>query len=186
MSGVELPAAMITTAMTKVEARVCVGIDRCYAFPHRLEDARETGTPNGRCEVGWVVSKAGRESWDVWLAVSTGLVKLLQQAAACADGFYACFMLQNDVTQYSNMVTSCYTTMWHSIPRAAMLTSKFAANASVTSSACNRNTEARFDNVRMDPAHARSRHRDVPNRGTPHAYVSRERQACAGLAASCP
>ena len=27
-------------------------------------------------------------------------------------------MLNNDVTQYSNMVTSCCTTMWHSTLRA--------------------------------------------------------------------
>jgi len=32
--------------------------------------------------VGWIVSKRGRESWDVWLAVSTELVRLLQQADA--------------------------------------------------------------------------------------------------------
>jgi hypothetical protein len=28
------------------------------------------------------VSKGGRESWDVWLEVSTGLVKLIRQADA--------------------------------------------------------------------------------------------------------
>jgi hypothetical protein len=72
--------AMITAAMAKADARVCVGSDRCYAFPHRLEDARETCTPKGRCKVGWVVSQGGRESHDVWREVSTGLIKLVPQA----------------------------------------------------------------------------------------------------------
>jgi hypothetical protein len=43
---------------------------------------RETCTAKGRCKVGWIVSKGGRESWDVWLEVSTGLVKLIAQAGA--------------------------------------------------------------------------------------------------------
>ena len=46
------------------------------------EDARATCTPKGRCKVGWIVSKGGRESFDVWLEVSTGLVKLIRQAEA--------------------------------------------------------------------------------------------------------
>ncbi len=73
---------MTTAAMTKADARVCVGSHRCYAFPDRLEDARETCTPKGRCKVGWIVSKGGRESWDVWLEVATGLVKLIEQVNA--------------------------------------------------------------------------------------------------------
>jgi hypothetical protein len=36
----------------------------------------------GRCTVGWIVCKGGRESWNVWLEVSTGLVKLIAQAHA--------------------------------------------------------------------------------------------------------
>ena len=64
---------------TQADRRVCVGSDRCFALPYRLEDARETCTPKGRCTVGWVISKGGRESWDVWLEVSTGLVKLIAQ-----------------------------------------------------------------------------------------------------------
>ena len=72
----------IASAMAKAEARVCVTSDRCFAFPHRLEDARETCTPKGRCKVGWIVSRGGRESWDVWLAESTGLVKLVPKANA--------------------------------------------------------------------------------------------------------
>ncbi len=34
----------------------------------------------GRCKVGWIVSRGGRESWDVWLEVSTGLVKLIARS----------------------------------------------------------------------------------------------------------
>jgi hypothetical protein len=74
---------LIAAAMAKADARVCVGNDRSYAFPDRLEDARETCTPKGRCKVGGtrrvIVSRGGRESWDVWLEVSTGLVKLIAQ-----------------------------------------------------------------------------------------------------------
>jgi hypothetical protein len=68
--------------MAKAEAGACAGADRCYAFPDRLEDARETCTPKGRCKVGWIVTRSGRESWDVWLDVRTGLVKLIRQADA--------------------------------------------------------------------------------------------------------
>ncbi len=82
MPQTELTEAMIAAAMAKADARICVGSDRCYAFPDRLEDARETCTPKGRCNVGWVIRASGRESWDVWLEVSTGLVKLIAQADA--------------------------------------------------------------------------------------------------------
>jgi len=67
---------------TQADRRVCVGSDRCFAFPDRLEDARATCTPKGRCKVGWIVSRGGRESFDVWLKVSTGLVKVIRQADA--------------------------------------------------------------------------------------------------------
>jgi hypothetical protein len=77
-----LTEAMITAAMAKAEARLCVGSDRCFAFPDLLVDARQTCTPKGRCKVGWIVSRGGRESWDEWLEVSTGLVKLIPQANA--------------------------------------------------------------------------------------------------------
>ncbi len=82
VSVVELSEEMIAAAMAKADRRVCVGSDRCYAFPDRLQDARETCTPKGRCKVGWIVSRGGRESWDVWLEVSTGLVKLIRQVNA--------------------------------------------------------------------------------------------------------
>jgi hypothetical protein len=78
----ELTEELIAAAMAKADARVCAGNAPCYAFPERLEDARETCTPKGRCKVGWIVSKGGRESWDVWLEVSTGLVKLIARVNA--------------------------------------------------------------------------------------------------------
>ena len=72
--------------MAKADAHVCVGSDRCYALPDRLEDARETCTPKGHCKVGgtrWViVRQGGRESWDVWRKVRTGLVLLISRAIA--------------------------------------------------------------------------------------------------------
>jgi hypothetical protein len=79
---VELTEELITAAMAKADARVCIGSDRCFALPDRPQDARQTCTPKGRCKVGWIVSRGGRESWDVWLEVSTGLVKLIRQADA--------------------------------------------------------------------------------------------------------
>jgi hypothetical protein len=84
--SIEITEEMITAEMARADARVCVGSDRCFAFPDRLEDARETCTPKGRCKVGGtrrvIVSQGGRESFDVWLEVSTGLVKLVPQKNA--------------------------------------------------------------------------------------------------------
>jgi hypothetical protein len=82
MPPAELTEAMIATAMAKADARVCVGSHRCFALPHRLEDVRASCTPKGRCKVGWIASQGGREAHDVWLEVSTGLVKLIRQADA--------------------------------------------------------------------------------------------------------
>ncbi len=82
MSGPELTEAMIAAAMTEAEARVCDGNDRCCAVPNRLADARVTCTPKGRCRVGWVIPASGRTSWDVWLEVRTGLVKLIPRTNA--------------------------------------------------------------------------------------------------------
>jgi hypothetical protein len=73
---------LITAAMAKADRRVCVGSHRCFALPHRLEDARASCTPKGRCKVGWTASQGGREAHDVWLEVSTGLVKLIAQVNA--------------------------------------------------------------------------------------------------------
>ena len=82
MSETELTEEMIVTAMAKADARVCVGSDCCFAFPDRLQHARETCAPKGGCTVGWIVSRGGRESCDVWLEVGTGLIKLIRQAEA--------------------------------------------------------------------------------------------------------
>jgi hypothetical protein len=82
MPPAELTDEAFAAAMAKADARVCVGSDRCYAFPDRMQDARASCTPKGQCKVGWIVSKGGRESWDVGLEVSTGLVKLIRQAEA--------------------------------------------------------------------------------------------------------
>jgi len=66
MTAPELTEAMITAAMAKADARVCVpGDNRCYPFPYSAVEARKTCTPKGRCKVGWVVRASGRESWDV-------------------------------------------------------------------------------------------------------------------------
>ena len=46
--------------------------DRCYPFPDPVDDARKTCTPKGRCKVGFIVARSGREAWDVWLDVHTG------------------------------------------------------------------------------------------------------------------
>jgi hypothetical protein len=78
----ELTEEVIAAARAKADARVCVGSARCFAFPDLLQDARQTCTPKGRCNVGWIISKGGRESWDVWLEVATGLVRLISQANA--------------------------------------------------------------------------------------------------------
>jgi hypothetical protein len=59
MSESELTEEKITAAMAKADARVCVGSDRCFALPDRLEDARETCTLKGRCKVGWIVVRKG-------------------------------------------------------------------------------------------------------------------------------
>jgi hypothetical protein len=82
MTEVELTEAMISAAMAKADRRVCVGSPRCFALPHRLEDARASCTSKGRCKVGWIVSRGGRESHDVWFEVATGLVKLMRRADA--------------------------------------------------------------------------------------------------------
>jgi hypothetical protein len=82
MAEVELTEEMIAAAMAKADARVCVGNPRCFAPPDPLHAARETCTPKGRCKVGWIVSKGGRESWDVWLEIATGLVKLIVRGDA--------------------------------------------------------------------------------------------------------
>jgi hypothetical protein len=76
----ELTEEQIAEAMARAEKVACrPGDDRCYPFPDRLVDALATCTPKGRCKVGWIVSKGGRESWDVWLDLHTGEGRLRRQ-----------------------------------------------------------------------------------------------------------
>jgi len=75
-----LPAEVITVAMAKAKSQVGVGTDRCYALASDVETARTRCTPEGRCRVGAIISRDGRERFDAWLEVCTGLVKLVQQA----------------------------------------------------------------------------------------------------------
>jgi hypothetical protein len=49
--GLALTEEQITAAMAKADARVYGGADRCYAFPHRLHEARPTCTRKGRYKV---------------------------------------------------------------------------------------------------------------------------------------
>jgi hypothetical protein len=62
----ELTVALIAAAMTKADRRVCVGSDRCFALPDRLDVVRQTCTPRGRCKVGWIVSRAGARASTWW------------------------------------------------------------------------------------------------------------------------
>ena len=75
----ELTEAMVAAVMAKADARVCIGNPRCFALPDPLHAARQTCKAKGRCKVGWIASRGGRESWDVRLEVRTGLVKLIAQ-----------------------------------------------------------------------------------------------------------
>ncbi len=76
----ELTQAMIADGMARAEKVACrPGDDRCYVFPDKLEAARATCTPKGRCMIGWIVANSGRDSWDVWLDVHTGEDRLRRQ-----------------------------------------------------------------------------------------------------------
>ena len=78
--AMDLTDEKIAAALAKADKPTWVGSDRYFAVPHRLEDARQSCTPKGRCKVGWVITKGGRESYDIWLEVRTGLVTLITQA----------------------------------------------------------------------------------------------------------
>ncbi len=83
MSDPELTDERIAEAMARAEKVACApGDQRCLPLPYDVASARQTCTPKGRCKVGWIVSRGGRESWDVWLEVSTGLVKLIARTNA--------------------------------------------------------------------------------------------------------
>ena len=54
MTALELTDELIATAMAKADRRVCVGSDRCFASPDRIDDACETCTPkkiDNSCDV---------------------------------------------------------------------------------------------------------------------------------------
>jgi hypothetical protein len=82
MADIEPTEEMIAAAVAKADARVCVGSRRCVALPDPLYAPHQSCTPKGRCKVGWIVGRGRRESDDVWLEVSTGLVTLIRQANA--------------------------------------------------------------------------------------------------------
>jgi hypothetical protein len=64
---------MLEDGMARAEKVACAPLDpHCYVFPDSLEEARQTCTPKGRCRLGWIVANSGRDSWDVWLDVTTG------------------------------------------------------------------------------------------------------------------
>jgi hypothetical protein len=84
MAEIERTEEKIAAAMAKADARVWIGSERCFALPHRLEDARQTSTPKGRCTVGGIVGRGGRESFAVWLEVRTGMGKLIPRMEARA------------------------------------------------------------------------------------------------------
>jgi hypothetical protein len=71
---------MIAEAMARAEKVTCrPGDARCYPFPDWLVDARSSCTPKGRCTVCQMVAKGDRDTWDVWLNVHTGEVRLRRQ-----------------------------------------------------------------------------------------------------------
>jgi hypothetical protein len=76
----ELTDEMIAEEMSRSEKVGCrPGDDRCYPFPNPFDIARTSCTPKGRCRIGWIVADSGRDSWDVSLAVATGVGRLRRQ-----------------------------------------------------------------------------------------------------------
>ena len=63
----ELTEVMIIMAMTKADARVCAGTDRCYAFPDRLADARQTCTPKWWCKPATFMVRLSIGEQRTWL-----------------------------------------------------------------------------------------------------------------------
>ena len=62
--------------------RTCASNDRSYALASDTNRARAWCIPKGRCRVGVIIGRDGRESFDIWLDVATGLVKLIAQTDA--------------------------------------------------------------------------------------------------------
>jgi hypothetical protein len=76
----ELTEEMIAEALARAEKVACTpGDQRCLPLPYDVEGATATCTPNGCCEVGWIVADAGRKAWDVWLDINTGVGRLRRQ-----------------------------------------------------------------------------------------------------------
>ena len=72
-TAAELSQEMIDEGMARAEKVACSPGDHCcLPLPNRLEDARASCTPKGRCMIGWIVDDSGRTAWDVWLDVHTG------------------------------------------------------------------------------------------------------------------
>jgi hypothetical protein len=57
---------------------------RCFAVPDRLDEARKSCTPKGRCRIGGtrevILANSGRESGDAWLDLHTGKGRLRGRA----------------------------------------------------------------------------------------------------------
>ncbi len=80
MAGLERTQEMIAEGMALTEKVACSpGVDRCLPLPNRLEDARASCTPKGRCRLGWMVADSGGKAWDVGLDVQTGEGRLRPQ-----------------------------------------------------------------------------------------------------------
>ena len=76
----ELTEELITAAMAKADARVCVGRQPLLCLSAWLEMPVRCTPRGGASRLGR--QQGGRESWDVWLEVRTGLVKLVPQVKA--------------------------------------------------------------------------------------------------------
>ena len=120
VTDMELTDELIA-AMAKADARVGVGSDRCFALPHRLEDAPELH-PEGPLQ-GGLDHEPGRSGklrrlargeygtgqappsgrrlneWPLWLFHVTQRCGTVVQ--------YSYFMLHNDVAQYSKSSYPC-------------------------------------------------------------------------------
>ena len=69
----KLTQEMIAEAMARAEKVACrPGEGRCFALADAVAVVRATCAPKAFCRLGWIISKGGRESWDVWLDVHTG------------------------------------------------------------------------------------------------------------------
>lgn len=72
----ELTQTLIAETMERTEARHCPRNERCFVFPHPLEEARARCDAHHRCRVGWMLRDAGRESFEILLDLTTGMARL--------------------------------------------------------------------------------------------------------------